>query len=164
MWIFSIIVFIVFLFIGTGCFGFMELSKDKRIAIIATFIAIIVVIISIILCIKFHNDMNKYKEEAAYTYDLYVQGIDDYEKNKYQEWIDGLGTDEYSAYRQGYSDGEKSKQTDNRELESNNSGNENLSIYRKGYSDGLKDGYDKGTNDIYAEAYNEGYNDAKGSD
>lgn len=79
--------------------------KTKKI-----FISIIVLlsVICVILggvCIKLNSDIDKYKENADYTYNLYLQGISDEEKNMYQEWIDGLGTDELSAYKQGYSEG-----------------------------------------------------------
>jgi len=112
------------------------------------------------LCIKFYVDMDKCKQESDYTYNLYLQGISDEEKDIYQKWIDSLGADEYSAYRQGYSDGKEGKQVVEREVESDISDNENLSAYKKGYSDGLKDGYNEGADNTYNEAYDEGYHAA----
>lgn len=123
-------------------------------------ILFILCIILGILCIKFYIEADKSQSNADYTYNLYLQGISDEEKNKYQEWIDSLGTDEYSAYHQGYLDGKNDKPLNDRKVESDISNNEELSIYKKGYSDGLKDGYNEGADNTYSEAYDEGYHDA----
>lgn len=75
-----------------------------KIRLIITILSFACITLSI-LCIRFYVDRDKYKKDAEYTYNLYLEGISDTEKNMYQEWIDSLGTDEFSAYRQGYSDG-----------------------------------------------------------
>ncbi len=107
----------------------------KRTSIIITILSLTCIILGI-LAIKFYSDIDKYRKDAKYTYDLYLQGISDTEKNMYQEWIDNLGTNEISAYKQGYSDG----LTDGEDKE-----------YTDSYDDGYNDGYNESKNKfIYA--------------
>lgn len=83
----------------------MKKQLNPNIFKITTIILLLTTIVSSVFCIKLYYLNDNLKEIADYTYDLYIQGITDEEKNMYQEWIDGLGTDELSAYKQGYSDG-----------------------------------------------------------
>lgn len=108
--------------------------KTKKI-----FISIIVLlsVICVILggvCIKLNSDIDKYKENADYTYNLYLQGISDAEKEMYQEWIDNLGADKLSAYKQGYSEGLSD-------------GQENFDSDL--YDDGYSNGYDEAKDEYY---------------
>lgn len=108
----------------------------KRTSTIIILILSLICVILGALSIKFYSDIDKYRKDAEYTYDLYLQGISDTEKNMYQEWIDNLGTDEISAYKQGYSDG----LTDGEDKE-----------YTDSYDDGYNDGYNESKNKfIYA--------------
>lgn len=101
---------------------------------ISTIILLLATIALGVICIKL-NFLNKdLKENADYTYNLYVQGITDEEKNMYQEWIDGLGTDELSAYKQGYSEGLSD-------------GQENFDSDL--YDDGYSNGYDEAKDEYY---------------
>lgn len=102
--------------------------KNKRIFIVIIVVLSIICIALGVLCIKFYIDIGKYKDDADYTYDLYLEGISDEEKNMYQEWIDSLGTDEYSAYNRGYKDGISEGEE--------NVADENYSeAYNEGYND-----------------------------
>lgn len=105
--------------------------KTKKILISITVLLSAICIVLGGLCIKFNADIDKYKENADYTYDLYLQGISDAEKEMYQEWIDNLGTDELSAYKQGYSKGLSDGQE-----------NFDSDLYDYGYSDGYDEAED----------------------
>lgn len=108
--------------------------KTKKILISITVLLSAICIVLGGLCIKFNADIDKYKENADYTYDLYLQGISDAEKEMYQEWIDNLGTDELSAYKQGYSEGL-----------SDGKNNYDSELYDNGYTEG----YDNAKDEYY---------------
>lgn len=108
--------------------------KTKKIFISIIVLLTILCIVLSGFCIKLNIDIDKYRDSADYTYNLYLQGISDTEKDMYQEWIDNLGTDELSAYKQGYSEGLSD-------------GQENFDSDL--YDDGYSNGYDEAKDEYY---------------
>lgn len=108
--------------------------KNNKHLLIVIFLLVILIIITGVFTIKTYCDAQQYKKDADYSYNLYLQGINDEEQNMYQDWIDNLGTDELSAYEQGYSAGISEGQ----EIESSES-----------YDDGYTNGYNEAKSDYY---------------
>lgn len=110
----------------------MKIKFNPNIFKITTVILLLVTIVLTALCIRLNFLNDDLEKDADYTYDLYIEGITVEERKMYQEWIDKLDTDAYSAYNRGYKDGIKEGEE--------NAADEN-------YSDAYDEGYHQAQNE-----------------
>lgn len=110
----------------------MKKQLNPNIFKITTIILLLTTIASSVFCIRLYFLNNDLKENADYTYNLYIEGITAEERKMYQEWIDNLDTDAYSAYNRGYKDGIS-------EREENATDDNYSEAYDEGYNDAEKE-------------------------